>query len=455
MSGPDLEITGGAGGVEARYEDLATLAGRSVDLGGELAGISASCHAVLVDPDLLASALLHPQGVAEVEKLLLGALDGPHGLTALSARLVGRGAALRTVSTGYQLTDAAQADLLAALRWSAGYLAAPLLLATLASPLALLALGGGVAGANAAGVDWQRLLTDHPGILDNLIGAGPGLVTGLGGPPVFSVPAAAHLLALLYPDGGPTVTPLGVDSDDPRMTRVPGSFEDLMSGLNYRNSQAHGDQQGQIDVRVITHADGTKAYIVDIPGTKDWHPVPLQDNRYLNDLGTNLHGIAGDTTAYEKGVAEALRQAGAGPHDPVMLVGHSQGGIVATQAAADLTRSGQYSVTHVVTAGSPVGGIDVPDSVQVLSLENQHDIVPHLDAADNPDRPNRTTVSFDSQYGTVGDNHGIGTSYLPAAKALDGSTDPSVLAYRSSASPFLSNGDGAQVTSYVYQVTRH
>jgi hypothetical protein len=29
----------------------------------------------------------------------------------------------------------------------------------------------------------------------------------------------------------------------------------------------------------------------------------------LVDLSTNVHGIAGDPTAYERGIAEALRQA--------------------------------------------------------------------------------------------------------------------------------------------------
>lgn len=51
------------------------------------------------------------------------------------------------------------------------------------------------------------------------------------------------------------------------------------------------------------------------------------------------------------------------------------------------TSGGQaFNITHVVTAGSPIGRTDIPADVQVLSLENQRDIVPHLDAAPNPDR---------------------------------------------------------------------
>jgi pimeloyl-ACP methyl ester carboxylesterase len=227
-----------------------------------------------------------------------------------------------------------------------------------------------------------------------------------------------------------------------------------MAGLDYRNGIA-GEGNDQIDVRVVTHPDGSRAYIVDIPGTKVWD-APGQFNPNLNDLGTNIHVLGGDATAREQAIAEALHRAGASPTDPVMLIGHSQGGMVAAQAAHDTaTGAFDYNVTHVLTAGSPIARADVPPDVQVLALENSHDIVPHLDAADNPDRPNVTTVTFDNQYGNIGDNHNTNKSYVPAAQTLDGSTDPSVRAYRDSADAFLSNtGDGTTVQTDAYQLSR-
>ena len=124
-----------------------------------------------------------------------------------------------------------------------------------------------------------------------------------------------------------------------------------------------------------------------------------------------------------------------------MLVGHSQGGMLAAQARRRFPQPAfNYNVTHVVTAGSPIGRVDIPDHIQVPALENKHDIVPHLDARDNPASANRTTVTFDHQYGTIGKNHDTEKSYLPAAQALDSSTDPSVVAFRKSADRFLNNG---------------
>lgn len=450
MTGPDINVSGGAGGTYAHLDDIALLADHSAQLGEDLAGVALETHGLLGHPDVLASAVLNPDGVVRFEATLLGALDGPGGLSALAAELGTHALALQATAASYRAVDEAQAELIDAARWGAGHL--------LANP----ALGGpvlaGLAGLGWAGhelgVDWQEVLTEHPGIVDNLVGMGPGLITGLPGPLLATdVESAARLLGMLYPDGTATVEDLGVDAGDPLGNRPPGGFEDLLTGLEHRNQQASGADQGQIDVRVLAHPDGTRSYIVDIPGTKDWHPAPLTEYEKLNDLGTNLHAMGGEETAYQQGIVEALRRAGAGADDPVMLVGHSQGGIVATQAATDLSASGELNVTHVVTAGSPVGHIDVPDDVQVLSLENERDITPHLDATDNPDRPHQVTVGFDTQNGSIGANHGIGTAYLPAAAALDASTDPSVAAYRDSADAFFA-GSATTVTPYVYEIER-
>lgn len=453
MTEPELSVSGGAGGTYARLTDIELLADHSEQLGGELAGIALECQGFLAHPDVLASGVLNPDGLVRFEASLLGALNGPDGLSAFAAELAVHAGTLRATAASYRAVDGAQAELVDAARWAAGY-GLGSLLSFPATGLPLTGAMAALVGAGeAAGLDWQELLTEHPGVVDLLVDMGPGLITGLPGPFLATdAQSGARLLAMLYPDGTAQVADLGVDPDA-AMTRPPAGFEDLLTALDYRNNQAHGDDQGQIDVRVLTHPDGSRSYIVDIPGTKDWHATPLQEYEKLNDLGTNLHAMGGEETAYQQGIEEALRRAGAGPDDPVMLVGHSQGGIVAAQTAADLAGGGEFHVTHVVTAGSPVGLVDMPQSVQVLSLENSNDIVAHLDGAGNPDRPNQVTVSFDTQYGTIGENHGIGTSYLPAAAALDSSTDPSVVAYRDNAAAFF-GGEGSTVTAYQYEIER-
>jgi hypothetical protein len=245
-----------------------------------------------------------------------------------------------------------------------------------------------------------------------------------------------------YPDGEPVVTDNGIDTD---ASTPPHGLGDVVDGLDHRNGT-----DSNIDVRKVVGADGRVAYIVDIPGTKVWN-LPGGDGGSANDFGTNIDALAGNETVLQKGVEDAMRRAGIGPNDPVMLVGHSQGGMVAARAANDFVVHGEFNVTHVVTAGSPVGRMPVPDGVQMLSLENNGDIVPHLDAAENPASDNRTTVKFDNQSGTVGGNHAITHNYADAAHQLDTSTDPSVTRFRDSAGVFTG---GTSVETHQYKVTR-
>jgi Lipase (class 3) len=462
-----LVVSGGRGRVAARLDDMVHAAELLESAGGRLLEIGLAAHRALADPDVAASALLDPAGAAAFEGRLLGALDGPHGLVATAGAVGVHGLRLRATARAIHAADEARGELVDGVRWLSGA-ALPFVL-----PDAVLAGGALLAGelvlGRDPGADLQRLLSDHPELVDDAVGALPGFISSIDlaagpGPAAFAaltgrtpfpltVAQAAGLLDLLYPDGRARVTDLGLDASVP--ADPPRGAGDLLRALDHRNGSATGPGQGEIDVRIVerTLPDGTvgRSYIVDIPGTKDWHPVPGRQNEDLNDLGTNLRALAGDQTSYERGVAEALRLAGARPDDPVMLVGHSQGGMVAMRAADDLVRDGTFRVTNVVTAGAPVVDMPVPPSVQVLSLENAHDIVPHLDGHPNPDLPNRTTVTFDAQRGGLGANHAIPTGYQGGADAVDASDDPSVRGFLDSAAGFFA---GDRVTTHAFRVTR-
>ncbi len=404
---------------------------------------------MLADADLLASAVLSPGSFARAEGALLSALDGSRGLTAAGGALELRAGQLLVAVARYRASDVLAEQAVQARRW---------LLLGAAPALAPLAVGAGlgwVGGVLAAGGDplaeLERALTEHPGVIDEVLGtmtllSGP-LRSGLAGPlPVFGDQAfraltgesllprdlaeAAGLLALLYGPGRP-VWERRVDTDE-TATLVPGGIGDVLERLDHRNADATigGGTQGDIGVtRVVTLGpDGRElvSWIVDIPGTKDWQIDP-STRPALNDAASNLELMAGIENARVEALTRALADAGVAPDQPVMLVGHSQGGMVAVRAAQEL--AGRLSVTHVVTAGSPVGGMTAPDGVQVLSLENRNDVVPHTDGRENEDDDEHVTVLFDHSGGTIGENHGTGTAYLPAARALDLSADPSVRAW--------------------------
>ncbi|MGY1720354.1 esterase/lipase family protein [Blastococcus sp. SYSU DS0552] len=465
MTAPELSVSGGAGGVEAELADLVTLGRSSAGLAELLARTSAACHLVLADPDLLASALLDPAGVARVGAALLEALDGPRGLTALAVRFAARAVALEDAAAAYEAADRALAELADDLEWAAGCLwpvtAAALVLGT--AGRAVSDPTSAAADVTALLADPERWLTDRPGLVDDAMGALPGAATMAGGLAVGptgrwlggeDVGAAARRLGRLWPDGAPVVTRLPDDVSGPA-TAPPRGIDDLLGALEVR-ARKSGPARDTIAVRVLTRADGGTAYVVDIPGTGVWNAPSGTVHPRTHDLGTSLRVLGGDTTTRQAGIAEALRRAGAGPSDPVLLVGHSQGGMVAAQAAADTGGPGfGFDVRAVVTVGAPVARVDVPPEVQLLALENRHDLVPQLDSRANDDSPNVTTVTFAAQHGSVADNHAIGAAYRPAARAVDAGEDPSLAAFRAAAAPFLvPPGEPASVVAHVYEIGR-
>jgi pimeloyl-ACP methyl ester carboxylesterase len=229
---------------------------------------------------------------------------------------------------------------------------------------------------------------------------------------------------------------------------------------------------GTVRVERVAGADGRTAWIVDIPGTHRWSPVAGTDPF---DLTSDVATLAGRPSAAGATVVQALRHAGARPGEPVLLAGHSLGGMVAAQLAADPAVRREFHITHVVTAGSPIALADIPGTIHVLSLEHDDDLVPRLDGAVNPDRSGWVTVSrpvtalggntsggpsggssADLAGSAGGDTHPRlvvthdGDTYAGTAALVDASSDPSLVAWRGGLGAFLARpGATATVTEVV------
>jgi hypothetical protein len=247
------------------------------------------------------------------------------------------------------------------------------------------------------------------------------------GPVVDTVMALA---ALLPPDRTPTVvpvTPATGTTDAP-----PRDLDDLMSHLGQLDDTRRPGQ-GEIDIQTLTGVDpagrAVRKIVVYLPGVDDWNPLDRND---VNDAVNAARPIEGESSTYEYGVLEALRQAGVAANDDVTIVAHSQGGAVAVNVARDAANSGQYNVTHVITAGAPIGiaARSLPvATTRVLALENRDDVIPRIDDAPNPVRPNLTTVTIDAPHASPLDNHDLDRSYIPASRSLESSTDLPVRSY--------------------------
>jgi hypothetical protein len=488
MSG-GWESTGGAGGISANYDDMESLSVLYGRAALTLAEVAAEVAYIAASGELLESAVLSPGSYAQVMRVI-GELElGGTGLAASGLELGELSLHLKQAVLAYRFVDAAMSRLTIGSENLGGFVVG----ATL--PLIAVPAAGLVASVEGArdlpgflddlvhgrasvfsfpsrvlsttASDANAFILAHPGLLQDGIGGAAGLETGLAAwaPAPFrgllpfqgvprDYPQAVQGLAGFFRDGNPAVGPGG--KLQPGDDKPPLSVSDLFYGVDRRQNRnpdnpadpARPAVPGEIGVQRLLGPDGTMRFVVQLPGTESWALTP---DRTARDLSTNLHTMAGGSTVYMRGIEAAMNKAHVPPGAPVMLVGHSQGGMTAAALAADPVFRQRFNVTQVVTAGAPIARFDVPAGVQVLAVENRNDLVPTLDGADNPDRANITTMTFSANKGTMGQNHSLSEAYAAAAANLPAG-DPSYAAWRESAQGFLDPAN--QTRTDTYAITR-
>lgn len=228
----------------------------------------------------------------------------------------------------------------------------------------------------------------------------------------------------------------------------------------------HGGDADNGEIAIEEHVtigeDGTqtRSWTVDIRGTQSF----AIGQKGPQDMTTNLQGVGGMDSDQFYAIQEAMKDAGIAPGEAVEFAGHSQGGIMAAQLAADPDVRARYNVVSVVTAGSPTATI-APTDVPVLSYENSGDIVPGLDGYDTQG-DNVTTVMFHDYQATCDGTDPVPCSHsapvyveeirssLNAAKA---STDPglgALAAAEARRTQALGLTERTQTTVHHYQTRR-
>ncbi|MDH2412649.1 hypothetical protein [Nocardioides sp. CER19] len=263
-----------------------------------------------------------------------------------------------------------------------------------------------------------------------------------------------RLVASLYgrewvpPDVRPTELQVPMSSAAPTGL---DSLVDHAGQMSELSGPGSPDNKGTVEVQTLTGTDGRRRHVVYLPGMDDLTPFSVDSD--VRDVGAAVSLEAGVPTAYGAGALEAMHQAGIRSGEPVLLVGHSQGGMQALQLAS---AGSPYDVTQVVTLGSPAVPGTLPPGLGVLSLEHQGDPVPLVDAgaeAGSMVSPHHVTVTFDSGTSpSVADNHGF-PHYSAGAVAAEQSTDPVVQEALIGLDPFLGQ-PGDEVRSTVFQITR-
>lgn len=459
--GDGLTITGGANGVTARFDDLRAQASLLDAIAGDLGEIASVLASLSIAPDVAEAAVLCPLEAARAEEAVLAANLGPHGVAVAWARAEASVAFVRFSIAAYQEADdllrRAADELAFAGGFAAGNAALPgAIAAAVANPAAGIAAW---VSRRAVADTAEQTMYQQPWTQEIAARRAPGFVEGavsslLGGNPL--------LLAMLSGGHWPTsdlegategllavAGPAGLLRDSGEFSvAARGTPTDVdLRGAGFVGELMHQQDrlsQGAAEVQVVRiQGFSGPAYVVQIPGTQEWNP-----RRGSNpvDTATNVHLIAGGRTAMADAVVAAMEAARIPRNAPVMLSGHSQGGMVAAALAADPQCRIRFKVAAVVTAGSPIGRVVIPDSVAVLSLEEKQDPVPRLDGAANPDRTNWVTVTRDLTDGDPTDAdrgfeaaHSL-RNYRQSGHYVDQSNDMALARWREAVAQFFGNG---------------
>lgn len=382
--------------------------------------------------------MLSIDDVAETARVLANAL-------VTSAEEYGR--AERRVEDLARSSAAGMASLLGHLAPLLALAAVPALTSgALAFLLACLATGTAPSAGGARLATW---VTQHPGILtdpllvavvralvssaDDAAGGAVGVplpvsaLLGDDGLGVFGVAGSAAALATgARAVGGLAETPVTVR----RIGSVPRSPPPTgMAELARRIpvASATGPQ-----VRIERYGSALEpAWVVYVGGTADWNPVAGTDPW---DATSNIAAMARESSGSRRAVVAAMRRAGVRPGDPVIGVGHSQGGLVLAQVAA----SERFHTVALATFGSPSAHVPVPESIPVLAAEHSDDLVPALGGAarDATGDGNRHLIARREAFPNTDPPAGVAlpahsmAAYVETAELIDASPEPRLVRFR-------------------------
>jgi hypothetical protein len=396
-----------------------------------MAGLGCRLAALAASPELFANAALDPPGAARCEVAILHAAVGPAGLVGLAARMAFDSVLLAAVVTKERLVD----DLPSRQRMAVEQWLATLPITVAVSPV-------------RAAREGERRLGALAAALPGFVSPYTEIVLGLFAPSErFRLEMAAHRPVSLDPVFGLPIGRFATASESRHQGSVlisryspewhdkpAASIASLLSWV----AELEISAEASIAIQRVVGSDGVARYVVALPGIR--HLGMTSDPQ---DLLGAVAAMAATSTGYTRCVRQALDAVGAPQGAEVLLVGHSQGGLVAMDLAGDPAfNGGRVRVTQVVAAGAPISSKPVVagSGTRVLSIENVHDIVTHLDAVESAtahQSVDRLTYQFAADEHNVVRNHDV-SLYAGRMQALADSPNPLLAGVQAGLRPYLS-----------------
>lgn len=162
---------------------------------------------------------------------------------------------------------------------------------------------------------------------------------------------------------------------------------------------------------------------------------------HVNSLAVAEYELRHGSGPYSDAIIKAIEKA-VPPPAQLMFVGHSEGGIAAINVAANANFQQHYQVTHIITAGSPIGSnASAIGNAKVLALQNDGDLVPQSRqlVADAPHGGNVTTEHFTN-------THSLNP--FSAAHDIQGNYDVQLEVASHSHTEFFGGADGANAYAH-------
>ena len=421
-----LRIRGGVGGLSFQFEEL--LAGASA-----LDGIVRELAAVEAEAESVCRALFpyQPDSYASGSTAMIAVGEGARALGRVRMELERLSGEVRASHREYEFAEARNALLLRIGRTGPGY-----------GPL--------------WGLFGLPPVTLRDTVEDGFSLAPVGLALLLGLPAGLAAAGgrAGGAVSVRSTIHGLTAAP-GLDFLRPRPVRIVGTetrseeVDVSPAGLLLR-AEAVGRNSGDIEVLRLGES-GDRAWVAIIPGTQ-LDGLPQGTNPF--DTGGIAEGLGYDSAETAAAIRQALAEAGAEAGDHVAAVGYSQGGIHAMNLGRDAAFLADYELKFVLTAGSPVGGIEPAAGISSLHLEHAEDWVPGADGLPNPDTKDRVTVTLTSPIPGpewlepgLGPGHDLGR-YAAGARDASTSRDPSLQASTAALAAVVGAGGTATVTRF-------
>lgn len=129
---------------------------------------------------------------------------------------------------------------------------------------------------------------------------------------------------------------------------------------------------------------GARRWVLSLPGTAH---TDFRSTENPADFESNIREMLGLESAMRVGAVKALHEAmaldGLAPEDftkePVMICGHSQGGMVAVALAALPPERAGVDVQAILATGAPARRIRIREDVTMVSVQHDQDVVPSMD----------------------------------------------------------------------------